>query len=210
MTRETKISNLYQTTHQSNEYHYYFDQELGEPCLYRDLSQTLVQAHDGDVINLMINGPGGYVSTATQLVNLIANSRATVVGHLLGPSASAYTSIFLACHAWVVHPHATLMAHTFTGGFYEKGTEIGRSLNSFEEFMDDFMADIYYPFYTEEELEDIIKNNRNLYLNSKEINRRLETVVEYRKAEFEKANANGGIVHTGATVLGVPPDCIED
>lgn len=173
--------NLFHTVHQTNEYTFYFDQELGPAEDYRDLSMILVQANEGDVVNLMINGPGGYVDTAAQLSNLISNCRGTVIGHLLGPSASAYCTIFLSCHGWVVHPHSTLMGHTFSGGFCEKGHEIKKAYESYNTFVEDMMLDIYYPFFSIEEIEAMVKENKNIYLNSKEINKRIETLADHRE-----------------------------
>ncbi|WP_349043588.1 ATP-dependent Clp protease proteolytic subunit [Brucella melitensis] len=179
--KKEEKTNLFHTVRQSNEYTFFFDEELGSPDEYRDLSMILMQAGEDDEINLMINGPGGYVDTAAQLSNLIANCRGTVIGHLLGPSASAYCTIFLSCHGWVVHPHATLMGHTFSGGFCEKGQEIKKAYESYNQFVEDMMLDIYYPFFSIEEIEAMVKENKNIYLNSKEINKRIETLADHRE-----------------------------
>ncbi|WLW41291.1 hypothetical protein LPEKDOOE_00206 [Salmonella phage KKP 3953] len=90
--KKEEKTNLFHTVRQSNEYTFFFDEELGSPDEYRDLSMILMQAGEDDEINLMINGPGGYVDTAAQLSNLIANCRGTVIGHLLGPSVLLLTA----------------------------------------------------------------------------------------------------------------------
>lgn len=187
--KKEEKTNLFHTVRQSNEYTFFFDEELGPPDEYRDLSMILMQAGEDDEINLMINGPGGYVDTAAQLSNLIANCRGTVIGHLLGPSASAYCTIFLSCHGWVVHPHATLMAHQFSGGFAEKGHEIRKAYDSYSTFVEYMMLDIYYPFFSIEEIEEILKDNKNIYLSSKDINVRIERLAKYREGLINNESA---------------------
>ena len=153
-----KKPNLFVESIVSNVYTYYFDEELGEPSDYRELSNILMSAEETDTVNLIINGPGGDVSTAAQLTSLIQNSRATVIGHLVGPSASAYCSIFLACHGWVVHPSSNLMAHTFPGGVYEKGSVIKKSLEAISRLVEDMMLDLYVPFFSIEEVTDMVEH----------------------------------------------------
>ncbi|WPJ68302.1 hypothetical protein NKFEDGME_00101 [Salmonella phage STP-SP2] len=185
--KKEEKTNLFHSIRQSNEYTFFFDEELGPPDEYRDLSMVLMQAHEDDEINLMINGPGGYVDTAAQLSNLIANCRGTVIGHLVGPSASAYCTIFLSCHGWVVHPHATLMGHTFSGGFCEKGQEIKKAYESYNKFVEDMMLDVYYPFFSIDEIDEMVKDNKNIYLDSKEIHKRIEILAKYRSEQYNKA-----------------------
>lgn len=179
--QKTSLPAFYNTSRVVNEYTFHFDCELGPAEDYRDLSQVLFEASPDDTINLLINGPGGHVDTAAQLVNLIINCKGTVIGHLVGPSASAYCSIFLACHAWVVHPHATLMAHTFSGGFCEKGNEIRKSYESYTKFVEDMMIDLYYPFFSLEEISSMTDHNKNIYLNSEEIIKRINILAEHRQ-----------------------------
>ncbi|QXN67640.1 hypothetical protein [Klebsiella phage vB_Kpn_3] len=180
------FASLVATKAEYNIYHYHLDGPIVDVDYYRDLSVTLATMQEGDTLNLMINGPGGYVDTAAQLSNLIANCRGTVIGHLLGPSASAYCTIFLSCHGWVVHPHATLMGHTFSGGFCEKGQEIKKAYESYNKFVEDMMLDVYYPFFSIDEIDEMVKDNKNIYLNSKEINKRIEILAKYRE-QYNKA-----------------------
>lgn len=176
-------SALFSKVHQSKEVTFYFDDVIQDPIFYRELSEVLLNATEMDTINLMINSPGGYVSTAAQISNLIQTCKGTVIGHLVGPSASAACTLFLSCHAWIVYPFATLMGHTFRGGFYGKGEEAKDAFNSTSKFVEDMMVELYYPFFTEEEIDDMIKNNRDIFLDHKQISDRLLILEKFRYPE---------------------------
>lgn len=188
MGKDSKsFGGLVMSQHILNEYHYHFDQGVDDITMYRDLTMTLVTMQETDTLNLYINSPGGYVDTMFQLVNLITNCKGTVIGHLLGPSASAACSIFLSCHGWMVHPYATLMGHTWRGGIYGKGKmDVIPQLNAFSDTIDNMMIDLYFPFFTMEEIGEMIDNNRDIYLTHDEINKRIEILAQHRKEIAEK------------------------
>lgn len=167
-----------------NIYTCYLDDELDAPRYHRELFSLIQNMGENDEMHLMINAPGGRLDTCSQLVNLIQNTQGTVVGHLLGPSASAHSFIFLACHEWVVYPHSSLMAHCYSGGIYEKGNEILKSAKATQFFFEELVSDVYYPFYTEEEIEDIL-DNKDIHIHAKDITERLQRVVEFRESQIQ-------------------------
>lgn len=160
-------------------YTFHLDTELGPPENYRELSTILMNAGPDDEVNLFLNGPGGYLSTCAQLVNLIQNSDALVTAHLMGPIASAHTFIFLACNSWVVYPHSSLMMHSYSGGVYEKGKEIIKSALATQSFFEELVQEVYYPFLTEAEV-DMIIDGKDIHMQAKEVSKRLTPLVAYR------------------------------
>lgn len=161
-------------------YDYYLDKEIGEASEYRDLVAILANARAGDEVHLFLNGPGGYLSTCLQLVNLIQNCEAEVVGHLMGFCRSAHSFIFLACHSFVVYHNSEIMAHCYSGGSFGKGVEIMQHASATKEIFERLVTDIYYPFYTEEEV-DLILDNKDVYISgSTNIMPRIERLVNYR------------------------------
>lgn len=165
-------------------YTFHLDNELVEPAAYRDLFTILRDMGENDELNLMINAPGGRLDTCAQMVNLIQNTNGTVIGHLLGPSASAHTFIFLACHAWVVYPHSSMMMHSYSGGVYEKGNEILKSAQATHTFFEELVNDVYYPFFSEEEVETIL-DNKDIHIHAKDIHPRLERLINFRDSQAE-------------------------
>lgn len=170
-------------------YTFHLDNELEQPSFYRDLFTILQDMGEQDEMHLMINAPGGRLDTCAQMVNLIQNCEGTVVGHLLGPTASAHTFIFLACHAWVVYPHASMMAHSYSGGVYEKGHEILKTARATHKFFEELVMDVYYPFYSEEEIDQIM-DNKDIHIHSKDIHDRLENLQKYRETAIEQMTKN--------------------
>lgn len=165
----------------SYKYEYHLDTELGEIHEYRDLSEILANATEQDEVHLYINGPGGYVQSCLQIVNMIQNCRALVVGHLLGYCRSAHSFIFLSCHSFVVYHNAEIMAHNYSGGAWGKGSEILEMAEANRRIYNRLVDDIYYPFFTEEEV-DSIRDNRDIWLSGAEdIMPRIERLVEYRE-----------------------------
>lgn len=169
-----------------NIYTFHLDNELIEPEAYRDLFTILQDMGELDEMNLMINAPGGRLDACAQMVNLIQNTKGTVIGHLCGPSASAHTFIFLACQSWVVYPHSSMMLHCYSGGVYEKGHEILKSAKATQFFFEELVSDVYYPFCTEEEIA-LILDNKDIHIHAKEIDERLIRLLEYREKEAAAA-----------------------
>lgn len=179
----------YSTAPPSYKYDYHLDTELGFPHEYRDLTNILANATENDEVHLYINGPGGYVTTCLQIVNLIQNCRATVVGHLLGFCRSAHSFIFLACHEFVVYHNSEIMAHCYSGGSWGKGQEIVQHATATREIFERLVTDVYYPFYTEEEVASIM-DNRDIYINGSEnLMPRINRLVDYRVKLLEQREA---------------------
>lgn len=170
----------------SNKFTFHLDSPLIEPAAYRDLFTILRNMREEDEMHLLINAPGGRLDACLQMVNLIQNCKGTVIGELLGPSASAHSFIFLACHGWMVHPHSSLMLHAYSGGVYEKGNEILKSAKATHTLFEELVNDLYYPFLTEDEVEDILEN-RDIHIHGKDITERLDRVIEFRTAAAAKS-----------------------
>lgn len=169
-----------------NVYDFYLDDAVSDVTNYRDLCQILIGMQETDTLNIYINSPGGLVDTMVQIVNLIQNCPGTVIGHLVGPSASAACSIFLACHAWMVYPNSMLMGHTYRGASYGKGkNEIQHYHDKFNEFFEEMMLDLYYPFFTEEEMDQMIEEGKDIWLTSKEVSNRVNILADYRLSQVK-------------------------
>lgn len=168
------------------QYTFHLDEEIGEVPDYQDLTSILLDANEGDEINLIIHGPGGYAYTMAHLVNLIQSTKAHVIGHLTGPAASAHSFLFLACHEWMVYPHAMLMAHCYSGAAWGKGAEIKQHYEADKKLFDYMIDELYFPFFTEEECEGI-RRNQDIWLHSKEITERLLRIVDHRDAQALEA-----------------------
>ncbi|MFP9072339.1 hypothetical protein ACLI1Z_17610, partial [Enterococcus faecalis] len=53
--------------------------------------------------------------------------------------------------------------------------------------VEDMMLDVYYPFFSIDEIDEMVKDNKNIYLDSKEIHKRIEILAKYRSEQYNKA-----------------------
>lgn len=164
----------------------HFDEFVARPSAYRELTQQLFTATPADTFVFYFNGPGGQLDSCIQLIHAIANTPAKVVGHLLGEVNSAHSNLFMACHDHVVYPYALMMVHTFSGGFYGKGEDTGRASAAYNALTKKVYSELYEGFLTEQELADVLENNKDLYFHGEDIADRLEGVYAIRKAMCEQ------------------------
>ncbi|BAV81215.1 putative ATP-dependent Clp protease [Vibrio phage VCPH] len=167
---------------EGSKYRVYLDQPISDPKEYRNLVEFMDSACEGDTFELVLNGPGGNLYTCLQLIHSIANTKALVIGHLVGEICSAHSNIFMACHEHVVYPYGVMMVHTFSGGFWGKGEDTLRSSKAHNELTKTLYTDLFSHFMTEEELYMVLHGNNDSYFLGQDIVNRLTRVYEAREA----------------------------
>jgi ATP-dependent protease ClpP protease subunit len=173
-------------------YNVYMDNEIAAPSKYRNLLEFLDKATDTDIFILKLNGPGGNLYTCAQIVHAINSTKATVIGELVGEVCSAHANIFVSCHSHMVHPYSVMMVHTLSSWAYGKGedvTRMGTANNAMTKLM---YKDLFDGFLSDEELVDILDNNKDLwFIGVEDINSRLEDLHALRDlAEEEEQSKN--------------------
>ncbi|QKN88464.1 ATP-dependent Clp protease proteolytic subunit [Vibrio phage vB_ValS_X1] len=169
-------------------YQVHLDEGISLASKYRDLKHLLRNASESDTFEIYLNGPGGHLSTCIELVHEIANTKGRVVGHLTGEAQSAHANIFMACHEHVVYPYSLLMVHTFSGGFYAKGEDVTRAAKAYNELTRTCYTDLYTGFLSDEELEDVLRNNHDRYYIGQEILDRLAGTYAHREKLAQEAD----------------------
>tara|TARA_Y100001956_G_scaffold75879_1_gene84404 strand:+ start:518 stop:1414 length:897 start_codon:yes stop_codon:yes gene_type:complete len=167
-------------------YNVYLDRGISRPAQYRNLTEFLFQAKEGDVFRLYLNGPGGHMDSCIQLIHALAETKGVTEAHLLGEVNSAHSNIFMACDTHIVYPYSMMMVHTFSGGFGGKGHDSARASITYNEVTANLYGDLYEGFLTDEELQNVLINNQDLYFHGKDIADRLGRVYMKRK-EIEDA-----------------------
>lgn len=152
---------------------YFIDGDIGEPSDYRELQQVLISMQEGDELELQINCFGGYLHTTTMLSNSIRSTKGHVHGILNGVAMSGGSILLLSCHSVEVMPHSTFMAHTSNGYNGGKLSDTVRSVTSSAKQLEALYRDVYYGFYTEEEITEIL-DGKDSYLEYDEVCKRLE------------------------------------
>lgn len=164
---------------------YFIDGDIEEPSKYRELVQVLTSMSEDDSLELTINCFGGFLHTTTMLSNMIRSCDGHVHGVLNGVAMSGGSILLLSCHSVEVMPHSTLMSHTSHGYDGGKLSDKIRSIQSSDKQLRALYQDVYFGFYSPEEIEDILEG-KDSYLEYDEICERLEKRENIIKAQMQE------------------------
>lgn len=154
--------------------------EIDEAQDYVDFITVLDTATDNDLVNIYLNTPGGNLMTAISIIHAMNRSQTNIVAYADGEVASAGSLIFFAAPNKAVMPYSQLMLHDasmFTGG---KLSESIKGITAMTELVSRMAHDIYYPYFNESEIKDIL-DGKDFYCNAEEIYARLERGEEIIK-----------------------------
>lgn len=149
---------------------------------YIDWFDCIRNASAVDTIRLYINSPGGDLYTTLQFLRVMSDTEATVVTSVEGACMSAATMIFLHGHAQEVTPHSLFMFHNYSAGTFGKGGEMYDQLQFERRWSENFMREVYKGFLTEDEIQSML-NNRDIWMDSDEVVKRLTELQKKREAE---------------------------
>lgn len=150
-----------------------------DPHNYTGVIELLNNAGDSDVIQLIINTPGGQIRSAVALVNAIYNCKATVIGNLHGEVASAGTIIAMACDDLVINDYLEFLIHTYSGWVDGKGYEILGQAEFNQKNITKLMDKMYNGFLNIDELEKL-HNGKTYIFDTDEVKERWEVVQQMR------------------------------
>lgn len=171
-----------------NHYTVNISQNFGEAYTFDSVIALLSNATEYDDITFNINSRGGNLFSLIALQNAISVTQARYHMVLLGEACSAGGALFLTegASTYSVGHNSMLMIHPVQcgGGYGAAGEQFIRAdVNAV--LNERFVRTIYKDFLTEDEINDVIINNREIYLFDEEINERLANRIEIRKAELE-------------------------
>lgn len=170
----TKIKHYTQSVTQ-NIHHFYLFGDIDDNIdKYCDFLNMLKTASELDTIVIYINSDGGSIRMTTQIINSMMAAQAKVVTVLDGHAVSAATMIFLAGDEYVVHDNCSFMIHTYTGGMYGKGPELVSQFKHVNDSTKKLLTAMYTKILTEDELERVIIDGKDIWLDSDELIKRLE------------------------------------
>ena len=167
---------------------FYLSGSVLESEEYIDWFDVIRNAGSSDTVKIYINSPGGDLYTTLQFLRVIGETQATVVTSVEGACMSAATMIFLHGHVQEVTPHSLFMFHNYSAGTFGKGGEMYDQLQFERSWSEKFMREVYEDFLTNEEI-DAMLNNKDIWMDSEEVVKRLNVLVEKRnkQAELEAA-----------------------
>lgn len=140
-----------------NIHHFYLTGAVEEPEKYTDMIQTMKTAEEHDTIYVYINSPGGYLSSAVQIITAMRNSPAQIITVIEGEAYSAGSLIFLAGHKLVVNPYTSYMIHKYSHGVIGKGSDVASQVQFSERYYDQICYGLYKDVLSKDEIDRMLK-----------------------------------------------------
>lgn len=140
--------------------------------------EAILDATANDVVEVYCLGcGGGSADSIIMLLNALAQSPAHTVTILEGHNASAASMPMMVTDDVRVGMYSSVMFHNVAGGVAGSMTNTAEAARFYEQNYNKFFADLYSEFLTTEELE-LIRNGREIYMNSEELHERLKKRAE--------------------------------
>lgn len=164
----------------NNVYNIYFYNMIDAPRHYFHIFELLnslcATTNCTPLVNIFLNTEGGYLTTTTQILSAIKNAQERgvhVITHAVGDTASAGTLILLSGNEIVIDPHVLILFHSATSGNVAKLHDIRDRVDAEILQFKSLASEYYVDFLTEEEINDILHNKKELYFLGSEFNKRL-------------------------------------
>ena len=174
----------------------YLTDGIDIPSTYNELLATFNAAFEGDTINLYINNGGGAIDSAFMLADAMTRCEAHIVGHISGTVASAATMLTMYCDEIRVAPFTSFMVHNYSHGTSGSGNQVKEYVNFADRELVAAIKVIYAGFLTEEEMASISEDDKEIWLNTQEVEDRWVTKQHHdlgmNSADVVNALAKGG------------------
>lgn len=188
---ENKYPTIFATP-RGSQYSINVSQVFGNAHTFDEVIHVLMTATPEDVIVFHINSDGGQLFSLVALKNAIASSQAQIHMNLMGMAASAGSALFLTdgVSSYSIGENTCMMIHNMISGTgYDNTVTIKTRADYNMKMNERFVRETYKDFLSESEINDVIFNAREIYLEDFEIRERLQKREEMKaqqmKQEFE-------------------------
>lgn len=179
-----QVISYYKKSQVFNTSRFYLDEDITWPWYYRPLMQELVEANEGDTVELFFNSHGGLLDSAIAITEAIKATKGKVTAFIMGPCHSAASFIALSCHELIVFDSATMLVHTASHGAAGKNSDLLQQAVFNAKKVDDFLEVCYKGFLEDTEIASL-KRGGDFWFTAEEIRTRLlkrnEKYLETRK-----------------------------
>lgn len=149
--------------------------EIGHPRNYIRLLRLLPQLPEGYRVDILIDSPGGNLTTAIDIVTAMQNTKATCRAVGMGKVQSAGSFVFAFAPRRCVLPGAVFMYHgpilTLSGNSGQVGDYV-TSIDSYTQLLLDRSCKL--GIVTEEERQQIINDRTSIYLTGAKVVERIK------------------------------------
>lgn len=172
-----------------NHYTVNITQEFGDAYSFDNVIALLNNATEYDDITFNISSRGGHLFSLIAVQNALSTTQARFHMVLLGQACSAGGALFLTegAASYQIGKHTMLMIHPVQCGTgYGAANENQTRANANSVINENFVRSCYQDFLTEDEINDVIKNNREIYMFDDEVSERLAKRIELRGVQLEE------------------------
>lgn len=171
-------------THTQTVYDILLDEPIEEPKYYRDAFHVLRTASEMDMVRIIINSPGGLLSSAIAFRNAIAEANCPVIAVIEGECHSAASMIACSCDDMEVKDYASSLVHSASYGSMGTSSNIQAHVDFTTKQTQKFIREVYATYLSEQEIDEVLKN-REIWMDADEMRERWVNVQEMRKLEWE-------------------------
>lgn len=155
-----------------------FDQ-VGPIENYIPLIHILNVAKENDIVEIMINSPGGYVTTGIRIMQAIYNCKALVRTISVGPCMSIAACIWGAGKERIMtEPLGSLMVHMPSSQIGGKTLDIAEECGFTNTYFANLIQNLFKNILTEEEFHEVISCRKDKYFDAVTINNRLKGIAQ--------------------------------
>lgn len=153
---------------------------LEHPDEMNTLLSILNTCQEDDDIRMYINSGGGSLSSVESLLHAMKNTKAHI--HIVGSGeiASAATLPLFFADTYELSDDVSFMFHNASYGDWGNCQDMMEHSRFFYDKMVKMISRIYGGFFNDDEIEDIIVNKRQWYMDSDEFNMRYERLLSHR------------------------------
>lgn len=171
-----KYPAIFSTPVAGTQYTINVSQVFGDAYTFDEAIHILNIAQEEDIVSLIINSEGGNYYSLVSLKNAVRSSKATIEMHLLGMAASAGSALFLErADSYHIGKDSCMMIHNMISGtgYDDTVKTVERALFN-QKINKRFVEETYKYFLTDKEIEDVILNGKEIWLEDHEIKSRLK------------------------------------
>jgi ATP-dependent protease ClpP protease subunit len=152
---------------------FYISSQIGPASEYVDWFQRIRAARESDVLRFHINCPGGDLFTTIQFIQVLSETKATIVMSVEGACMSAATLLFLMGDEYTVTEHSVFLFHNYSGGVVGKGAEIYHGVMHERKWTEKLLRHSYDDFLTDKEISQLIED-KDVWMDAETVINRLK------------------------------------
>lgn len=174
-------------------YHVYIDDYIVDIGYYQNVISILNNANEDDVVVFHLSTDGGVVDTAVAICNAIRATEAKTISIIRTRAISAGTFFVMTTDSVIVMPHSFMMFHPAQYGV----SDDMKNVKNFVSFQDNrlklIFQDFYDGFFTDKEINDMVENRMEVWMDENEIIDRLKKRDKHQEILFTD-NEDEGII----------------